>query len=303
VSPLTRVLLFLVVVAAVFGSAALYVLERLFRRLTKKPARPLSKFEIVSLGLAAIGVGCIMEGFVEPYFPQVTHVTVRTKKFAPGSKPLRIVHISDIHADKKLRGLAKLPTLIRNEHPDLICFTGDAINESPKNFVWLMRELTQIAPVYAVRGNWDPPEQKRLYASLPVTLLENAALITDMQGHQIVIGGIAADGTVAVKDVFAGAAEFRLFLDHYPDEMQEAKEGGVDLYLAGHTHGGQIRLPWYGALITFSRFDKKYEAGLFHEGDTYMYVNRGVGMEGGPVPRVRFLDRPEVTVIEVVPER
>jgi predicted MPP superfamily phosphohydrolase len=55
-------------------------------------------------------------------------------------------------------------------------------------------------------------------------------------------------------------------------------------------------------MLTLSKFDKKYEAGLYRERDTLLYVNRGIGMEGGSVPRVRFWSRPEVTVIDVVAE-
>jgi uncharacterized protein len=73
------------------------------------------------------------------------------------------------------------------------------------------------------------------------------------------------------------------------------------LYCTGHTHGGQVALPWYGALVTFARFGKRYEAGLYHEGDTWMYVNRGIGMTGGWPPRVRFGSRPELTVIDIRP--
>jgi len=63
-----------------------------------------------------------------------------------------------------------------------------------------------------------------------------------------------------------------------------------------------VRVPFYGALITFSRYDKKYEAGLYRVGATTMYVNRGIGMEGWRTPRVRFLARPEITVIDVTPK-
>jgi predicted MPP superfamily phosphohydrolase len=73
----------------------------------------------------------------------------------------------------------------------------------------------------------------------------------------------------------------------------------IDLYLAGHTHGGQVALPFYGALITLSKTGKKYESGLHHLSNTYMYTNRGIGMEGGKAPRVRFCARPEVTVIDI----
>jgi hypothetical protein len=75
----------------------------------------------------------------------------------------------------------------------------------------------------------------------------------------------------------------------------------MDLYLCGHTHGGQVRLPFYGALVTFSRYGKKYEAGEYIVGNTVMYVNRGVGMENN-APRIRFLTRPEVALIEVKPK-
>lgn len=60
-----------------------------------------------------------------------------------------------------------------------------------------------------------------------------------------------------------------------------------------------MALPFYGALVTLSKFGKRYEAGLYHEGDTWLYVNRGIGMEGGPAPRVRFCARPELTILEI----
>jgi len=93
--------------------------------------------------------------------------------------------------------------------------------------------------------------------------------------------------------------EFRLY--HYPDAIEEAAQHRIDLYCAGHTHGGQVALPFYGAIITLSKFGKKYESGLRRLEDTWLYVNRGIGMEGGPAPRVRFCARPEITVIELSP--
>jgi hypothetical protein len=74
-----------------------------------------------------------------------------------------------------------------------------------------------------------------------------------------------------------------------------------DLYCSGHTHGGQIALPLYGALVVLSDCGKRFEAGLYRVRGTWLYVNRGIGMEGGPVLRVRFWSRPEVTVYELVP--
>ena len=75
---------------------------------------------------------------------------------------------------------------------------------------------------------------------------------------------------------------------------------GVDLQLSGHTHGGQVRLPLYGALLTLSAMGKRFEAGLYRLGEMALYVNRGLGMEGGAAPRVRFLCRPEITVFDLL---
>jgi len=89
---------------------------------------------------------------------------------------------------------------------------------------------------------------------------------------------------------------FTLLLYHSPDLMPEAAELGVDLYLCGHTHGGQIRLPLFGAVITSSDFWKRYEMGRYEENGTTLYVSRGLGMEGKGAPRARFLAPPEIVL-------
>ena len=292
-------------IAAVYAAAFLFLVERVAARMRKRP-RKLGRIEIAAYALAIIGVLCFLDGhFVEPYWPQVTHVTLPTAKFPHGSAPLRIVHISDLHADPKAYAEAKVLKLIREQQPDLICFTGDAANErGTPQFRAFMMELGKIAPVYAVRGNWDEPwEAHLLYDNLPVKLLGPKAEEVEIKGHKLEIGGLHADEVASIADRYPqDASVYRIFLYHFPDAVEQMGSAHIDLYLAGHTHGGQVRLPFYGALITFSRYDKKYEAGFYQIGKTVMYVNRGIGMEGGKAPRVRFLDRPEVTVIEVVPQ-
>jgi hypothetical protein len=91
----------------------------------------------------------------------------------------------------------------------------------------------------------------------------------------------------------------RIAVYHSPDLVEAVAAGGADLFVAGHTHGGQVRLPFYGAIITMSAFDKKYEAGRYQVGDTALYVNRGIGTEGRVIP-MRFLCRPELTILDVV---
>ena len=84
--------------------------------------------------------------------------------------------------------------------------------------------------------------------------------------------------------------------------MPAATTTGVDLYLAGHTHGGQLRLPVFGALVTASSFGKRYEMGAYREGRTVLYVSRGIGLEGLGLPRARFLSPPEITLFTLVGE-
>jgi predicted MPP superfamily phosphohydrolase len=81
--------------------------------------------------------------------------------------------------------------------------------------------------------------------------------------------------------------------------MPQAAALGVDLYLAGHTHGGQWRLPLFGAILTSSKFWKRYEAGAYQEGSTHLYVSRGIGLEGFGTPRARFFCPPEVVLISL----
>jgi predicted MPP superfamily phosphohydrolase len=92
-----------------------------------------------------------------------------------------------------------------------------------------------------------------------------------------------------------------VLLHHTPDLAESPGIGAFDLVLCGHTHGGQVRLPFYGALITLSRFGKRYEAGMSSlAGGGLQYTNRGLGCEPTPAPRVRFLCRPEVAVFDLV---
>jgi predicted MPP superfamily phosphohydrolase len=94
-----------------------------------------------------------------------------------------------------------------------------------------------------------------------------------------------------------------VFLYHFSDLVESLKRVNVDLYLSGHTHGGQVALPFYGAIITLSKFGKKYESGMYRVGETILYVNRGIGLEPRPAPQIRFLARPEITVFDIGPAK
>lgn len=313
--------IFMLTVAAVYLLAACALVRLVLRRfgVLSPPAKGIRLAERMALAFAGVGVLCLAYGyFVEPYWPEVTRVRLTSDKLAGATRPVRLVHISDLHCDPAPRLEERLPALIAAERPDLIVFTGDSLN-SPDGLPVLkplLTRLAQIAPTFVVRGNWDVWYWGRqdLFGGTGVRELDGEAVKVDVAGASLWVAGIGyasldaplygAEGKInrALRVVPEGA--FSVFLYHTPDEILDvAATGKVDLYCAGHTHGGQVALPFYGALITFSKFGKRFEAGLYREGATWLYVNRGLGMEGGHAPRVRFWARPEVTVIEIAPEK
>jgi predicted MPP superfamily phosphohydrolase len=295
-----RILLFLGVVVFIFvrAIAATYRCVR---------GRPISWREITFMALAVIGVVCVAYGyFIEPNWLEITHVEVPTSKLPAGTRPIRIVHISDVHSDPRPRLEEKLARVIELERPAAIVFTGDSIN-SPSGlpiFTAMLKRLVSVAPTFVVRGNWDVLfwGDIPLFQGTGVHELDGTAERLDVQGVSIWIAGLAYGNEANLRQTLRPipAEKFTLLLYHTPDLIEDVAREPVDLYCAGHTHGGQVALPLYGALLTLSRFDKKYEAGFYREKDTALYVNRGIGMEGGGAPRVRFWSRPEVTVIDIV---
>ncbi len=96
-------------------------------------------------------------------------------------------------------------------------------------------------------------------------------------------------------------SDFRVIMNHMPRLAEESAAHGADLYLCGHTHGGQVRLPFWGAILTKSSTRKRFEAGVDRVGHTVVYTSRGLGLEPPPAPQIRFLCRPEITLITVRP--
>lgn len=305
--PFFRITLFVAAVAAIFFAAAVILVYCLVTKLRGRELALALRSKII-LAIAALGVGCIAYGFyVEPYWPAIEKVEIKTGKFKKGSHRFRIVQISDTHSDPIPRLEERLPALIAEQNPDLIVFCGDAVNSAAATEVFrrLMRDLARVAPTYVVRGNWDAADRSTtLFAHTGVRELVGIPVRHWFYGNSVVISGTATDDPTSVEAalLYIPKREFRIFVHHFPDRIHEVVQEQVDLYLAGHTHGGQVALPLYGALITFSKFDKRFESGLYHVENTWLYVNRGIGMEGGRAPRVRFWSRPEITVIDIVPD-
>jgi hypothetical protein len=296
-------ILFVGSVAAVFLLAAGIVLRLLLGRKSRTP-----RADRIILTLAAVGIVCIAYAyFVEPNRLTTTHVDIQSSKIPAGKRPIRIVHFSDIHSESRPRLERQLVDAVAAEHPDLIVFTGDSINvlSGLRNLRQCIAAMAKIAPTFVVRGNWDTENwfKVELFGGTGAIELNGDAVRREISGVPIWIAGLAFDNrsglNSAVRRIPEG--EFSLFLYHSPDLIPDVAAHGIDLYCAGHTHGGQVALPFYGALVTLSKFGKRYESGLYHERSTWLYVNRGIGMAGGILPRLRFWSRPELTVIDVRP--
>jgi predicted MPP superfamily phosphohydrolase len=305
-----------IIILAVFGLIALiagfefcFLLD--FLRCRRNPARGksafLSKPGIFVHVAPILGLLCLCYGFfIEAYWVEVNEFVIPTSKLKDTS--FRVVHISDMHCDTKMRNEKKLVEIVNALKPDVIVFTGDAINtrNAIGSFKETMAALEAGVEKLAVRGNWfSSVEDTELFASTGFKVLGCNKAVIEKDGEKVSVYGLnfwnpSAAGFLLGQN---SADEYNVFLYHTPDLVEDLQGLNVDMYLTGHTHGGQICLPFYGAIITFSKFGKKYESGNYKVGQTELYVNRGVGMEGGHAPRARFFARPEVAVFDIVPEK
>jgi predicted MPP superfamily phosphohydrolase len=227
---------------------------------------------------------------------------------------LRIVHLTDLHLDDGTHQLAsEVLDVVSEARPDLVFLTGDYLNQ--QTYVDVLRaslkRLVEIAGedrVFAVTGNFEIcTEVEAAFADVGVPLLDSVVITHTRRSAALQIAGIGFhDLRISEKLLGDLAAQVdpsvpSVLLYHMPDLAESEGIQAFDWVFCGHTHGGQVRLPFYGALITLSRHGKKYEAGLYDlGGKTQMYVSRGLGTEPTPrILRVRFLCRPEVAVFDL----
>lgn len=300
------ILLFIGVIFAILVIEASLLLRSVLNMALRRPVKRffLARSAIIIHVFAAIIVICFLYGyFIEPYWIEIKTVEIVTPKLKSAS--FRIVQISDMHCDTKQRNEEKVVHIINDLAPDVIIFTGDTLNtpEALGLFKNTMRNLRAGLAKIAVRGNFDVWYWNNidLYSDTGFNVLDRGSVTIEKAGEKISISGLSCQNPEELRTVLSDnlADRFNVFAYHYPDFAESLKGLNVDLYLCGHTHGGQIALPVYGAIITLSKFGKKYESGEYKIGDTILYVNRGIGMEAGHAPRVRFFARPEITVFEI----
>jgi predicted MPP superfamily phosphohydrolase len=270
-----------------------------------------------ALGFQIIGILLVVYGFyIEPFRLDVHTETMVTGKLKSGEK-VKIAHLGDLHIERITRRERMILKALEKASPDLILFSGDVLNLSCIRNIWsqedardFLRSLHAPLGVYGVTGSppVDPPDvYAALIANTPMQWLDNHKARIKVGGSQLVITGLTCSHHP--EDDFAamqrsGLAKpqpdaFNILLYHSPDIAPLVQASGFDLQLSGHTHGGQVRLPFYGAIFAGSLYHKAFEAGRYLLGKMTLYVTRGLGMEGGIAPRVRFLCRPELIIWEI----
>jgi predicted MPP superfamily phosphohydrolase len=200
-------------------------------------------------------------------------------------------------------------SIIASLKPEMIVFTGDGVNsdEGIPLFKKTMKSLSKIAPLFGVRGNWEAWWFTHIDTFKGTGLIElnGTARPVRVAGQTIWIGGVAVDEEQKLDSMLTQMPKdaFRIILHHFP-AASTLVDGRADLLLSGDTHDGQLKLPVIGPLIRIRRWGTPfYESGIHHTAAGLdFYVNRGIGMEGHHVPRVRFNCPPEIALIELSPK-
>lgn len=194
--------------------------------------------------------------------------------------------------------------------PDLVLFAGDYLQLHDEQkwvdgipvFRELLREVGFVGPdappAYAVKGNmeWRRGWEALFEGSSVEPVLETSTF----QHGELAVTALSFDASFGREPVPAAEQGFQIVFGHGPDFALERPPG--QLLLAGHTHGGQVRLPFIGPLLTFSKVPRAWAAGLTRTGpEQALYVSRGVGMERGDAPRLRFNCLPELVFVHLAP--
>lgn len=248
--------------------------------------------------------------YAEPRWVQTNKVPLTLDRLPEAMSGMRLLQFSDVHLGPYYSpdALIQLVERINNLNPDLVCFTGDLYDSaifSEKDVIEALSGVKAAYGKFAVLGNHDyidsAVQVSKLWEASGFQLLKNNAFKITKDRESIIVAGV--DDFVKGRPDLAKALNradpsvFTLLLSHAPDFADTASRYPVDLQLSGHSHGGQVRLPWIGPIVT-PLGAKKYVDGLYKlkEGKFFLYANRGIGVSLHPV---RFCCRPELTLFEL----
>jgi uncharacterized protein len=265
--------------------------------------------QVFLIGCAVIFSTSVYAHKLEPLWFEVNHIDIALPRLDRAFNGYRIVQISDLHAGDGIdrSQLERVVAAVNAEQPDLVVITGDHITRIPKQHLDLLDTLAKLQPrdrTISILGNHDvyndaaPVRQAIKQAG--ITLLENNIYTLKRADATLHIAGV---GDVFAKEdkldlILAqlpttGAA---IMLAHEPDFAdQTAATGRFGLQLSGHSHGGQIRIPFFAGYVPM--LAEKYPLGRYQIGQMIQYTNRGIGLVK---LYARFNCRPEISVFNLV---
>lgn len=262
------------------------------------------RWPALALALAALNVKFYAEVF-EPANLEVERIVLESPRIAG---VVRIAHISDVQTDGVNSALRRARTAVTEFSPDLIVFTGDVLNHRrliPEVAAYL-HSFHAPGRSFFVTGDHDAilPRPQFFNAS-GYRVIDGQRVALNIRGSRVdLIGWDLPDfrRPASVTGLRGRPDAFSILMSHPPDSIFLARRRSIDLVIAGHTHGGQVVVPFFGPPITLSRVPRAIAAGGLHNfEDLRVIVSRGLGMEGGYAPRIRFLCRPHLVLIELRP--
>jgi predicted MPP superfamily phosphohydrolase len=286
----------------------------------------------LALGTVALGAGAFA------YASLIERNLFTLRRFdvpvlAPDAEPLRVLHISDLHMTPGQRRKQHWVAALSATDPDLVITTGDNLAH-PDAVTAVTRALQPLldrpgafvfgsndyhGPVFKnpfgyfdrnrdyVQGVELPTEDLReVLVAGGWTDLNNARTVLKAGGRSIELAGVD-DPHIGRNDYAPGPAsatvDVRLGLTHSPEPavLDAMARDGFDLLLAGHTHGGQVRVPGIGALVTNSGLDRRMARGLHRWPHSAAWLHVSAGLGTHPTAPIRFACRPEASLLTLIP--
>jgi predicted MPP superfamily phosphohydrolase len=262
-----------------------------------------------SASAAALGAVALLLVAVQAFLVEPRQLEVTTHRLAVRgiTAPLRVALVADIQTDQvgdyERQALATLAA----SKPDLVLLAGDYVQVADPEVRTRQRRALRrawraagIAPplgTIAVQGNSDPAGWEEAFAGLPVAA---ASRTRRYRRGEVTVTALSYPDSFDTALRVQPARGLHIVLGHGPDFA--LADPPAQLLLAGHVHGGQVRLPFFGPLITFSALPREQAVGRTDlPGGRTLVVSRGVGMERATAPRLRFLCRPEIVLLDLVP--
>jgi len=279
----------------------------------KQPKRFTRRSFLKLSGLSALGLAAYA-GEISRHEISIERHSIHIPRLPDSFRGLRIVQISDVHyAEYTEPFFVKLVVHeINRLKPDVVLLTGDFISFGPLPQHFGARFANPCAEIlqriqcpqrYAVLGNHDAivdaPAVTDALTTHNIPVLHNRAVPLERDGRRLWIAGLGdscvqqADLGRAVPKASRSGNEPVILMSHEPDILPDVAKYNVDLMFSGHTHGGQIRIPFMPPM-NLPTLGRDYVEGLFRVGPTQLYVNRGIGAVGLPF---RFRCPPEITVV------